>query len=173
MAAGTAIAGRIELADPDFVDRLRTYSGMHAISPVLIGLSMPCVAIAIFAPRGYNVLQAAAFAVLCIVMLVATTIFALSVFNSGRVAAVAFDIAGRRLELISIATFARRTETVPFSSIADVRVNTRYNRAGRAFVTTEVVMRTGEVMVLPVAPSDAELRAVRLAIALQRDAYQL
>jgi hypothetical protein len=34
-------------------------------------------------------------------------------------------------------------------------------------------MRTGEVMVLPVAPSDAELRAVRLAIALQRDAYQL
>lgn len=166
MTAGIAIPGRIELADPDFADRLQAYSGMHAISPMLIGLAMPCIGIVVFAPRGYHAMQAAAMAVLCIVMLLATTVFALSVFNSGRVAAVAFDTGNRRLELISIATFARRTETIPYSSISNVRVNTRYNRAGRAFVTTEVVLRTGEVLALPVSPSEAELKAVRLAFAL-------
>lgn len=99
---------------------------MHAISPMLIGLAMPCIGIVVFAPRGYHAMQAAAMAVLCIVMLLATTVFALSVFNSGRVAAVAFDTGNRRLELISIATFARRTETIPYSSISNVRVNTHY-----------------------------------------------
>ena len=159
-----SVSGRIELSDPDFADSLDTYSGLHAMSPILLGLMLPSLAIALLAPRGYHGLQAMAIAMLFLVMLAAAAIYGLSVFNAGRVGAVAFDIDQRRLDIVSVGMFARRVEQVPFSSIADVRLMTRYNRAGRAFVTTEAVMRTGEIMSLPVAPSPVELQAIRLAV---------
>ncbi len=146
---------------------MQAYSGLHAISPILFGLSVPCLAIGLFAPRSMVTAQTIAVSVLVVVALAATIVFALSLFAGGRIAGIVVDPSAQVVELVSTSTFARRVESIPFQDVSTLRQASHYDRDGYKSVTTELVLRSGEVITLPISPSESELRAVRGALVLR------
>ena len=166
MSVASPGKNRIEFSNPEFGNP-EAYSGLHAISPMLIGFSLPCIAVVWLAPPSLVGLRALVTMLLVVVALAATIVFALSVFASGRIAAVVFDAQSRAVELVSTGTFARRTEKIPFADVATIRATTRYDRDGYKSVSTELVLKSGESIPLPVMPSETEMRSARAMLAVR------
>lgn len=168
MPAAFSARNRIELTDPTFAGSLQAYSGLHAMSPILIGFTLPCIGIALLAPRTLAGLQLTALALLVLAALAATVLFIVSVFSSGRIAGIVVDPVARNVEIISIGTFARRVEVIACADVATLRVASHYDRDGYKSLITELVLKSGDAIILPMLPSEAELKAVRIALAAGR-----
>lgn len=154
-------ADRIVLVDPSNPDAAREYGGLHAVSPILFGLAVPFVLLLVLAPQVFVDLGVSALAILMLIMLAAAVIFVHGLFTRGRIAAVAFDGASRTVDIIESGTFHRTVERMPFADVAGLRANPHYDRDGYRYLLTELVLRSGEVVILPIAPTNEELRFVR------------
>ncbi len=165
MAVASLAPSRLVLVDPSNPDGAREYGGLHAISPMLLGLAAPFVLLLVLAPAAFISLGVAALAILMLIMVAATIIFVHGLLTSGRIAAVAFDRDRRAVDIVETGTFSRSVQTMPFSEVSALRASPHYDRDGYRYVTTELVLRSGETLLLPVAPTEQELRAVRIMLA--------
>lgn len=165
MSVTSVVPNRLVLVDPSNPDAAREYGGLHAISPMLFGLAVPFVLLLVLAPKAFISLGVAALAILLLIMIAATVIFVHGLFTGGRIAAVAFDRDTRTIDIVETGVFSRSVQTMPFANIAALRASPHYDRDGYKYVTTELVLRSGETLLLPVAPSAEEMRTVRAMLA--------
>lgn len=161
------VDNQLVLVDPNDPDASRPYQGLHAVSPILTGLAAPFVALLFVAPRGFANLGIIAPAILLLVMLATGIIFLHGVFTAGRIAALTFNPGKRTVDIIQTGLFTRRVTSLPFNEVAGLRSASQYDRDGYRYATTELVLRNGEALVVPMQPTPAELEAVRGMLARQ------
>jgi hypothetical protein len=137
------------------------YKGLHALVPVLIGLSLPIVLFSMFDPRALGNTRLVLHILMMGVALVAATLFFLSLLNPGNVVQAVFDPERRCLDLVRSGAFANNVLTVPFDRIASVRIETAYDDDGYQQRVPLVVLSNRETYQLPAGTSEADIAAIR------------
>lgn len=160
----TALSSPLVLLDPENPAAARPYHGLHAVSPILLGFATPFVVLLLIAPHVVLSLGPLAYGLLNLTVLASGAIFIHGVFNRGKVAAVAIDPERRVVDIIETGTFARAITSLPFDSITAYRVTTHYDREGNCFPRSQIVLRTGESVIVPIVPNANELAIIRAII---------
>ena len=149
--------------DPDF--NPAAYSGVHAIAPILLGLSVPALAMLYVFPEmvAYGALLICVY--LLAIFVIASVIFIRAVFNAQEVAEVRFDSRSKMLAITRKGSFGNTVAEFPFDMIADAYLRVSYDDDGYKSVVPEMRLKDGEVFGLPGDVTAAELEAVRRTIA--------
>lgn len=156
-----AVGDPLVLVDPDNPDAARPYQGLHAVSPILTGLAVPFVALAVLSPRSFANLGLIAPAIMLLILLAAFIIFVHGVFTVGRIAAVSFNPAKRTVEVVESGMFSRRVTTLRFVEVSGLQMDTHYDRDGYGYATCELLLRDGQSIALPMRPTPQDVAAVR------------
>lgn len=165
----TAVAlPSLVLLDPDNPRAARPYAGLHAVSPILLGFVTPFLLLLLIAPRAFMNLGTIAFAILALVMLTSTVIFLHGIYNRGQVAAITFDPLRGAIDIVETGLFARTVTSLPFIDVAEYRTTIHYDREGTAFPKSQIVLRTGESIILPIVPTPGQLATIRALLGLFR-----
>lgn len=168
MPAAPPNAQTIELADPQFASsQLASYSGYHALVPVLIGLSIPMSLFVTIQPDAIKDGRFVVLAILLLIAVCAAAIFVLSLLNPGTTLAVRFDAATRMVEVIRSGTFAHVVYSIPFNRVVGVRLETQYDDDGYAVQKALMVLQPREVIELPPGTTQRDIAIVRAAIGLR------
>lgn len=136
----------------------------RAASPVIIGLAAPILLMMVIDPGALKHARFLVMAVLMPMLFVAVGLYIYSVLDPGEVRGVVADIAQRRLEIVQANLFATRKTTVPFSDIVSARLVHGYDPDGYPLSVAEVLLESGERIVLPPETSEAEMQALRSAL---------
>jgi hypothetical protein len=156
-----------ELADPQFAaDGVGSYSGYHALVPVLIGLAIP---FSLFVTIQPDALQDVRFIVVAFLLLIgvcAATVFIISLLNPGNTLAVRFNAAAQNVEVIRSGTFAHTVYTIPFRRVVAVRLETQYDDDGYAVQKALMVLQPREVIELP-TNSQRDIALIKATIGLR------
>ena len=147
-------------------DRATGSRVLHWLSPVLIAVAAPAIALLVAAPSSVANARVLVVAVLFAVFLVAATAYVLSVLLPGSVSRIEMSAAARTVRLTQRGLLATSATTIPFTRIANVRVATRYDDDGFGADVAELVLIDGTAIGLPSATSPEDLTALKQAIGL-------
>lgn len=144
------------------------HSGMklHAIAPVLLGLAAPVIVFSLASPAFLIHARFLIFVLLGALFLAATVLFAISLLSDGPLSTIIVDRDQRRLDLVHSGAVATKSRSINFADIALLRLTTQYDDDGYRFSAPELVLRDGTKMQLPIAMTEAEVKATRAAIGL-------
>jgi hypothetical protein len=137
----------------------------HALSPILIGLMAPFVVFIVLNPGARGMLFLSVI-ILAVILIVAFTVFVMTVTNPGVIQAFAFDRAARRVDLIHEGTFGNTSTRVPFAEVRSVGFVTRYDDDGYKSVVPVMTLTTGEQIDLPETTTEEDVRTVRRLVGL-------
>lgn len=157
-------AERLVVGDDGSVGR----SGVRltqALVPILIGLAGPILVVGLMEPAALRHVKLMALAVLLPIMLVAIALYIYSVLVPGEMTAAVVDRRARALVLVNANALSSRSTPIPFRDIARLRFATAYDDDGYASARGEVVLRSGDVIELPLLTSEPAVEALRLALA--------
>jgi hypothetical protein len=158
----------IELADQQFEQsQLGSYSGYHALVPVLIGLAIPLTLFVTIQPDALRDARFVATAILLLIGVSAAAIFVVSLLNPGTILAVRFDSAARVAQVIRSGTFANIVYSVPFNRVVAVRLETQYDDDGYAVQKALMVLQPREVIELPPSTSARDIALIKAAIGIR------
>lgn len=133
----------------------------HAIAPILIGLMAPALALFVIDPRALNSASVLVHVYLGALFVIATGAYIVTVFDSGEVTRVAFARDRRVIEVERTGLLARKTTEIPFSDVATLRIETRYDDDGYRSDVPLLVLTTHEVLELPATTSAADIATMR------------
>jgi hypothetical protein len=167
MTAARPAAQTIELTNPELSDsQLGSYTGFHALVPVLIGLSIPLSLFVTIQPDAMKDARFVVTAILLLIAVCAATIFVMSLLNPGTTLAVRFDAAAKRVEVIRSGTFAHVVYHIPFQRVVAVRLETQYDDDGYAVQKALMVLQPREIIELP-TNSQRDIALIKAAIGLR------
>lgn len=139
---------------------------LHAASPILIGLTVPMVAVYILDPGALQHARLMLPLLLVSLFFVSLVLFAHALLIPGDVKAVAFDATARRVNLVREGLFSKNNLDIPFSQVAGLRMNRDYDGDGYDTVTAQLVLVTRDVVDLPEGTTEADLATIRRATGL-------
>lgn len=139
---------------------------LHAIAPILIGLASPVIVFSLTSPAFLAHARFMILSLLCGLFIVATILFAMSLLVHGPLSALAIDTEHHSLELVYSGAFANKGVQISFKDISALRLTTQYDDDGYRYTAPELVLRSGSRMLLPIAATEAELKAARKLIGL-------
>ncbi len=167
MSTSYTAQSHYELADPQFTSSgLGSYQGLHALVPVLIGLSIPLTLFTLIQP---DALQDARFIVVAILLLIAVsagTLFIVTLLSPGVTLALKADGARRVVDVIRSGNFAHTVYTVPFTRITSIRIETTYDDDGYAYRRAVMALQPREVIELPSSTTERDVAVRRGTAAL-------
>jgi hypothetical protein len=123
--------------------------GYAMLVPVLVGLIAPLVLIVLLNPAMLENARAGVMTLLVVLFCLVTLIFIYSVFAQKVLARVIFDPALRKAQFVHESLFAADIEELPFDRIRELRVHQHYDRDGYSAPRAELVLRNGDVILLP------------------------
>ena len=138
---------------------------LHWLSPVLIAIAAPVIALVVAAPGSIVGQRAMVMMALFAVFLVAGTAYILSVLLPGIVSRVELSTEKRQVRLTQKGMLASSATAIAFARISNVRVATRYDDDGYGSDVAELVLLDGTAIALP-ATSPEDITAIRRAIGL-------
>lgn len=137
------------------------YKGLHAIVPILVGISLPILLFSMFDPRALSSVRLVLHILMMGIAVLAATVFFMSIMNPGNVVQAIFDPGKRTVDLVRSGAFANNILTIPFSRIATVRLESVYDDDGYQNRVAVMVLKNRELVQLPAGASEAELAEVR------------
>lgn len=137
---------------------------MHFLVPVLIGLLAPLLTLCIIDARAVANLSVMVNIYLFALFVIATAAFVISVFDQGDVTKVVFDKDAKEVTIERTGLLAKKFVTLPFSEIAAVRVETRFDDDGYKTSVPLMTLSTREVVPLPAGTGEVEIAAIRQII---------
>ncbi len=141
-----------------------TYAGRHALLPVLLGLSLPLLAVILFDASDAGTARKISVIMLGMVFIVASVISIISIFNPGPVVAVTLDPRTQHAEIVWAGPFASRRVNLPFRQIAGAEMDIHYDDDGYSWCEPVLILDTGDVIALPEATSTADINAMNTAL---------
>lgn len=121
---------------------------LHAAAPFILGLVGVVIAGAVLAPGVMRNGPLLASAVLVPALIVCVGIYAWSVINPGDIVGLVVDREARMVELVQANAFSSRRTVVPFSRIARVAAEDRFDRDGYATRQAALTLDMGERLLL-------------------------
>lgn len=137
---------------------------LHAMGPVLIGLLAPALVLMFLDPRALVSANVLLHIYLGAIFVIATGAYIVSVFDPGRVTRIDLLESERVLALERTGLVAKKTVYIPFSDIASLRIETRYDDDGYKSSVPIIALTTHETIELPEALTEANLVAMRRLI---------
>lgn len=141
-----------------------TAKRMHAIAPVLIGLMAPVLVLMLVDSRALGSASVLLHVYLGAIFVIATGAYIVSVFDPGEVTRVDFIAKDRVIEVERTGLVAKKTTVIPFTDVASLRVETRYDDDGYRRDVPLLVLTTRETVELPETATEAEVAAMRRLI---------
>jgi len=133
----------------------------HAMVPVLLGLLVPALVLFVVDRRALGSASVLLHIYLIAIFVIATLAYIVSVFDQGEVTNAIFDKATRLVTIERTGLLAVKNEEIPFSEIASVRLETRYDDDGYKSAVPLIVLATREVVPLPSGSTEADVAAMR------------
>lgn len=143
------------------------YKGLHALVPILIGLTVPIVLFSLFDPRALGNGRLVLHIVMMAVALVAATVFFLSMINPGNIVQAHFDPSRRTVDLVRSGAFANNILTLPFDRIASARMESVYDDDGYQQRVPMLILTNRETYQLPAGTSDADIASIRSLLGIR------
>lgn len=137
---------------------------LHAIGPVLIGLLAPVLVLMLVDARALGSASVLMHVYLGAIFVIATIAYVISVFDPGEVTRVDFLAKDRVVEVERTGLVAKKIVAIPFSDIATLRIETRYDDDGYRRDVPLIVLTTHETVELPETATEAEVSAMRRLI---------
>ena len=141
-----------------------TGNRFHAIAPVLIGLLAPVLVLMLIDSRALGSASVLLHVYLGAIFVIATGAYIVSVFDPGEVTRVDFRAKERVIEVERTGLVAKKTAVIPFTDVATLRIETRYDDDGYRRDVPLIVLTTRETVELPDSTTEAEVGAVRRLI---------
>jgi hypothetical protein len=162
LSDGRLVAGEVR-GDLDGRRRI----GLHAVLPVVIGLSAPLLALALIDPLAFRSAKVVLAAFLGTGFIILTGLFAISVFHPGQPVSLVVDRARRLVTLVVAGPLSSSAEAIPFEEIRALRFETRYDKDGYAMTVGELALRDGTSLLVPAGLTESDLLVLRTAIGLE------
>lgn len=143
------------------------YKGLHALVPVLVGLTVPIIVFWLFDPRALGNGRLVLHIVLLAVGIVAAAVFFMSLINPGSIVQASFDPARRTVDLVRSGAFANNILTLPFSRIVSARMETIYDDDGYQQRVPLLVLGNRETYPLPSGTTDADIANIRALLGIR------
>lgn len=137
---------------------------LHAIAPVLIGLMAPVLVLLLVDARALGSASVLLHVYLGAIFVIATIAYIIGVFDPGEVTRVDFLAKERAIEVERTGLVAKKSVVIPFSDIATLRIETRYDDDGYRRDVPLIVLTTHETIELPQTATEAEVAAMRRLI---------
>ncbi len=167
MGHETYSAGELLLADePAGTMRLGSYTGFHALVPVMIGFSTPLILFLVATPSAASDVRFVAAAFLGLISVTTAALFLLSLLRPGITLEAHFDPKRRVARFVRAGLFAHTVYSVPFSRIRSVRVETEYDDDGYASLQPLIILEPRELIELPSSTTGADITTLRRMIGL-------
>jgi hypothetical protein len=137
------------------------YTGRHALVPVLIGLTAPVLVLSIIDPRALANASVIFHIYLFLVFVIATGAYIYSVVDPGEITKVVFDKQSRVVTVNRAGLFATSALEIPFSDIAAVRVESRYDDDGYQSHVPMLVLTDHKIVPLPAGTTEQDVATMR------------
>lgn len=168
MPSAQPTSGQIVLVDETVAhSEPGAYKGLHALVPILIGLTAPIILFSLFDPRALGNTRLVLHILMMGVALAAATLFFMSMMNPGNLVQVIFDPARRTIDLVRSGSFANNVLTLSFDRVAAVRIETQYDDDGYQQRVAVMVMKNRETYLLPAGTRDADVAEIRAVLGLR------
>lgn len=141
-----------------------TYDGRHALLPVLLGLSLPLLAVILFDASDAGTARKISVIMLGLVFIVASIVSVVSIVYPGPVVAVTLDPTTQHAEIVWAGPFASRRVNLPFRQIAGAEMDIHYDDDGYSWCEPVLILDTGDVIALPQRTSTADINALNTAL---------
>lgn len=162
MAASVAHDGMLLIQDERFADgRTLPLANRHTLVPILIGLAIPAVGVAVLAPGLLSNPGLVFGFYLMSIFVVSAVIFIRSVFNPGCIVEAMFDKETATGTFTRYGTFASQTIVVPFADMAKVYIETHYDQDGYKSFQPVVELKSGEMLQLPEGTTKGQVEAIK------------
>lgn len=156
---------RLVLQDESCVmSQAHANGGWHVLAPILLGMSIPGILLALLAPKllpngplVFGVYLVATF-------VISSVIFVRSVFNPGNIIEATFDSRKRAAAFVRMGTFGTTFFSVPFSAIEAVRIDVHTDRDEHRVAHPVVELVSGELLALPTGTTPAQLHEIQAVI---------
>ncbi len=156
--------GRLILSDGG--DPRAAYAGLNALSPVLMGLTLPLVGFMVLAPMAFQRSGPILVVLLMLLFFVALVVFVVSVFFKGPIVALAANPGSGMLEIYRAGPFATSQERIDTDDVADLKVTTVYDDDGYAIRLPHLVLEDGATVEIPMMLDDSDVRLFRKVLGL-------
>ncbi|HMN38322.1 MAG TPA: hypothetical protein PKD49_11520 [Hyphomicrobium sp.] len=146
------------------VETQSRFLGLQAAAPALIGLMAPALVLFIVDPRALGSVNVLLHIYLGAIFVIATGAYILSVLDPGYVTRISLDKKTRTITIERTGLLARKAFDIPFSDVASLRTDTRYDDDGYRSDVALLVLSNREAIELPATTSEADLAAMRAAL---------
>ncbi|MEO1280716.1 MAG: hypothetical protein AAFV69_03165 [Pseudomonadota bacterium] len=153
LATGEASVGAID-----------SYSGGHALVPILIGLSVPALSLMYFAPELLGGAQSVLTIYLIVLMAFSLGVFLVSVFNPGPVVAMTFSGRSGYARVTRAGPLAHTVVDIPLHKIEQARLELCYDDDGYSWHEPQLVMQSGAILQLPPETSRTEIDTINATL---------
>lgn len=149
-------------------DGVSTWRGINLqyLTPLLLGLLLPLIAINYFDPHALRYWKLPIFLFLLAMFAVCSALFFYSAHFPGTIKAVVLHREERMVELVWRNMISTTTQLVPFSDISALRVRNDYDPEGYAVPVAELVLRSTQPIRLPPGTTAEQLLPLRAVIGL-------
>ena len=147
-----------------------TYEGLHALVPVILGLSVPLILLSPFAAVLQENLERLPVYGLVPVALLAGLAFLISIVAAGTVTHALFDPRTRMVEMVRLGPLANSRWRIPFTQIASVRLVASYDADGAKSLRPLIELKSGEHIELPAETTWNDIEIFRRLLAGEDDA---
>jgi hypothetical protein len=144
----------------------KTGFNLHALSPILLGLVIPFLAIHYIDPNALREVRFAVWIGLVVLFFIATGLFAYSAMYPGQIISVVFDRSQQSIEVLWRSALATTSQTIPFAAISALRVRPNYDDDGYPSPVAEIVLASRQKIELPEGTDEADVRVLKAAIGL-------
>lgn len=139
---------------------------MHMLSPIILGLASPMLMMGLIDPAGLRHGRLVILALLVSLLVLATVLFAMSLFWPGDTSSVIFHVKPRKVEFVQSGLLANTSVEVHFDEIAAIGIASRFDRDGYPFTQAEIRLRDGQRVALPPGTEPETIAAARRALGL-------
>jgi hypothetical protein len=136
------------------------------LSPLLLGLLVPFMAINYVDPEAMRHLKMPIFLFLVAMFFVCTALFFYTAHFPGQIHSIAVHREARTIEITWRSMLATTSQIVPFDDITALRSRTTYDDDGYSQQVSELVLQSTNPIQLPADTSEEQLRPLRAAIGL-------
>jgi hypothetical protein len=153
--------GQFLIDEAEAQHRRRGGINLHAVSPILIGLAAPIVALNVVHPSLLERMSHLDLVLMIFVFVIAAGIFVHSVLSPGKVVAAAFDPAGRTVTLVHAGHFAIINRDIHFSDIAGFGMAVDSDLDGNISRRAELHLKNGQCYTLPEGTEESHVLSAR------------
>lgn len=149
-------------ADPSsFAVRSEAASHRHALPPVLLGLLAPMLLFLLIDPRAITNASLIAHVYMFAIFVIASAAYLFSVFETGEVSGVMVDQKSKVIFVERTGMLTKSTMEIPFSDVAAVRIETRYDDDGYQTAMPVLVLTTREIVQLPPGTTETDVATIK------------